>query len=149
MMLITKIRKMKIADIDSVFSLEESLFDNGWTIAQFQYELNENPISEHFVILKENEIVGYIVFWITFESSTICKVGILPKYQKHGLGTLLMNKMYEVLKKNEVETSTLEVSLINKNAIKFYLSHGYNEVVIKKDYYGEGIDALYMMKVLI
>lgn len=142
-------RKMTPEDIVEVFMLEYSLFPTPWLITQYDYELRENPVSFPYVAIKEGKIIGFIIFWITFNSSTLCKIGVQEDYQHQGIGKAMMALMYQDLKAHEVETATLEVRVDNFNAIDFYLKEGYQKVSIKEHYYEDGCDAIYMMKVLI
>ena len=68
------------------------------------------------------------------------------EYRKMGIASSLMEKMFVDLKDKEVVVSTLEVRIHNTPAINFYLKHGYFKEVIKKAYYSNGDDAIYMIK---
>ena len=48
-----------------------------------------------------------------------------------------------------VENVTLEVRESNQAAINLYKKNGYEEVVIKKHYYSNGENAIYMVKRLL
>ena len=143
------IRKMRPSDLACVYALECKSFNDPWTVKQFEYEISENPISHQFVIEINQVVIGFIVFWITFNSSTICKIAINKEFQKEGFGTSLLSTMFSVLNENAVETVTLEVNVNNTNAIKFYTKNGFSTVTIKKQYYVDGSDAYYMVKVLL
>ena len=143
------IRKMKPTDLINVHSLETESFNDPWTMKQFEYEISENPISHQFVVEVDDVLVGFIVFWITFNSSTICKIAIKKEFRNEGLGSALLTTMFSVLEENEVETVTLEVNTKNEEAIKFYTKCGFNTVTINKQYYVDGSDAYYMVRILI
>ena len=143
------IRKMRTEDIIRVQSLEEQVFNDPWTVQQFEYEIGENPISVQYVLEINSAIRGYIVFWVTFDSSTICKIAIDEAYRKEGLGSSLLETMFDELENLQVETSTLEVRVDNEAAITFYTKHGYSVVTVKAQYYHDGTDAYYMVRVLI
>ena len=143
------VRQMKTEDLETVHSLEEMLFSNPWTLEQYRYELDENPISNSYVIEVNSVICGFIVFWVTFNSSTICKIGVIEPLKRKGLGSILLETMIDDMVSNEVETITLEVRVTNQVAINFYAKHGFQVVTTKKNYYEDGTDAFYMVKVLI
>lgn len=115
-------------------------------LKDIEYEINENPVSKILVIKENNQIVGYLDYWITFDSSTIFKIIIKKEYRNRGCASLLLDKMFEDLKENEVLFSTLEVRVSNENAIKLYKKFNYDKISIKEHYYSDGEDAIYMVR---
>ncbi len=115
-------------------------------LKDLEYEVNENPVSKILVIKDNSKIVGYLDYWITFDSSTIFKIIIKKEYRAQGLASLLLERMFEDLKENEVLFSTLEVRVSNENAIKLYKKFGYEKITIKEKYYKDGEDAIYMVR---
>ena len=88
----------------------------------------------------------------TFNSATISKIAIKSEYQKNGLGSKLMEYMMDDLNSlgyGEIETITLEVRISNIKAISLYKKFGFKEVNVKKNYYSDKEDALYMLKVML
>ena len=143
------IRKMRISDIMDVQELESSVFNDPWTVEQFKYEFEENPISTQYVLEINGVIYGFIVFWVTFNSSTICKIAVVEEARNNGVGSILFETMLDDLTEMEVETITLEVRTDNESAIEFYENRGFSKVTTKPQYYADGTDAYYMVKVLI
>lgn len=133
-------------NIQAVQTLEDATFTHPWLLKQFQYEMQENPISRQIIIMQGSIVLGYLIFWITFDSSTICKIAVRPEYQRRGLAHRLIKKMEKVLRAEQVKTTTLEVRDNNYPAINFYFKEGYQFVAIKKQYYEDGTDAFYMVK---
>ncbi len=115
-------------------------------LKDLEYEVNENPVSKILVIKDNSKIVGYLDYWITFDSSTIFKIIIKKEYRAQGLASSLLERMFEDLKENEVLFSTLEVRISNENAIKLYKKFGYEKITIKEKYYKDGEDAIYMVR---
>lgn len=111
-----------------------------------EYELNENPVSKILVIKENNQILGYLDYWITFDSSTIFKIIIKKEFRSKGYASILLNTCIEDLKKNEVLYLTLEVRKSNENAIKLYKKFNFKEITIKEKYYNDGEDAIYMVR---
>lgn len=146
------IREIDNNDIKKISEIEAICFKHPWSEEDFIFEVNNNPFAKILVILVDNEIVGYLDYLVTFNSSSISKIAINPKYQKLGLASKLMDKMFldiAALGYGEVETITLEVRVSNIAAINLYYKFGFKDVVIKKGYYADGEDARYMMKVLL
>jgi [ribosomal protein S18]-alanine N-acetyltransferase len=145
---IFRIRKMKEDDILAVTSIEMGAFSSPWPEKEIRYELKENPVAEIYVAVVEDEVVGYIDFMITFNSATINRLAVNESYRKNGIGQALLDKMVEVChqQKDPVEFITLEVRPSNEAATNLYLKNGWSQVTIKKGYYSNGEDALYMVR---
>jgi ribosomal-protein-alanine N-acetyltransferase len=146
-----KIRKMREGDIQAVASLEMGAFLESWPEKQIVYELHENPVAKLYVATLEDEVVGYIDFMITFDSATINRLAVNEEYRKRGIGQALLDKMVEVCRKQKEPVSwiTLEVRPSNTAARNLYLKNQWSQVTIKKGYYSDGEDALYMVRSII
>jgi ribosomal-protein-alanine acetyltransferase len=144
------IRKATIDDLDRLHELEK-LFLAPYTKQQIIYELTENETSVFLVIEDKNKILGFIDFWITFDSATICQLAVDEKYQHLGLATKLVEESIKILKNNKEEILwyTLEVREQNIKALNLYKKLGFVYVVTKPHYYSNGDNAIYMMKGLI
>jgi len=145
-MKLKSIRLGNINDVDSLASIAKQSFKSGFTKQAFVNEFKENPFCKILILENEEEIIGYLDYWITFDSSTIAEIAILDKYRKLGYASMLMDYMVDDLKKNEVLSSTLEVRKSNVAAINLYKKYDYKEVKVKTAYYEDGEDAIYMVK---
>src|SRR5574344_1213967 len=147
-----EIRKANDNDIKRLVDLE-SLFLSPYSEKQIYYELHENPTSNVLVYLNDKGlVVGFIDFWITVDSATVCQVAVDKAYQRHGIAEALFNEAFKILKSNKEEVIlwlTLEVREHNDAAISLYKKLGFKYVVTKEKYYSNGDNALYMMKGLI
>ena len=133
-------------DLKDIIEIENESFHSPFPEDAFLYELNDNPFSRFYVCKMGDEIVGYIIFWITFDSSTLCKIATKVSKRKLGIAGFLLDKTIEMLKNEEVLTMTLEVRKSNEPAISLYKKYGFEYVLTKEKYYDDGEDALYMMK---
>ena len=144
------ILEMLDEDLDNVLKIENEVFAEPWGKDFFEYELHENPFSNYFkMIIKEtNELLGYIGFWITFETAQIANIAIAKKYQGHKLSKLLLADCIKRIKLASCEKITLEVRVSNEKAINLYESFGFVKVTTRKHYYNNGEDAYLMLKEL-
>ena len=140
------IQRMKQEDLRQVLDIEQTCFKAPWTEEQFLYEVNDNPFCTILLIKDDDLICGYLDFWTTFETATICKIAVRPEYRRNRYAFKLMEEAFELMKQQEVETVTLEVRVSNEGAIRFYESIGFIKVTIKPHYYDDGEDAYYMVK---
>ena len=147
-----KIVEATLKDFEQIYEIEQACFVEPYTREQLMYEFNENPLNKILVACDEDKIVGFVDYMITFNSATISQIAVLPNYRKKGLGSKLLEEMEKSFPKeidDVVETITLEVRESNINAISFYKKNGYEDVVIKKHYYKNGENAVYMIKRLL
>ena len=144
-----KYRFAKQSDFDGVLKIENECFKQPYSVEELTYEFKQNPVNKIVVAEAEGEIIGFIDYLITFNSSTIMQVAVTEKYRKNGVATQLLSEMEKSFPKNVddvVETITLEVRESNKAAKALYLKNGYEVVTTKKNYYKDGENAIYMLK---
>ena len=143
------VRPMSEKDLSDVLEIEKQGFISPWTESQFLYELNENPVATLMVLTYGEKVIGFVDFWITFDSACINQIAVIKELRGHKLGKLLMiDTIARIEGVEEVKAITLEVRVHNDVAINFYLSFDFDIVLTKKQYYDNGDDAYYMMKVV-
>ena len=143
------IEPLNLKDLPSILLLEKELYIKPWKEKDFLYELNENPFAYYFKMVHESQIIGYIGFWITFETAQVTKVSIAKRFQGKKLSYILMQDMEKRVKLANCEVITLEVRVSNVAAIHLYQKCGFHIECIRKNYYDNHEDAYLMMKELI
>lgn len=78
----------------------------------------------------------------------IITIDVMPDQQHSGLGTLLLTRAEEELKRSGCDYVVLEVAVDNENALRFYKKHGYSLLKVLPNYYMDSIDGLMMGKKL-
>ena len=145
------VREMEEKDLPAVLEVEELCFKDKWNKENFLYELNENPYSNPWVIELGNtdesvvSVVGFCVWWQTFDSATICQIAVHPYLQRKQLGTAMMDEIYNDCYAKKVQTITLEVRVGNTPAINFQKKQGFEVETTKPHYYDNGEDAYYLI----
>lgn len=144
------IRLMRDEDILGVANLESTCFKEPWKEETIRYELKKNPCSKIYVAIEDEVLVGYLDFMITFDSSTINRICVSDIYRHKGVATALLEKMVDTLHKQKepVLYCTLEVRASNETALSLYKKNGFRQVTVKKSYYEDGSDAIYMVRSL-
>lgn len=144
------IRKAKISDLEAIKEIEDESFINPFTKEDLLYEISQNPVSNFFVLEKDGLVVGFIDYWVTFDSATIDQIAVKKSERNQGFAKILLEKSINNLKElGEVSFFTLEVRASNEPAINLYKSFGFQKVTIKEKYYDDGEDAIYMIKGLV
>lgn len=142
------IRKMCVEDLAHVMAIENACFSSPWTLAEYEYELLENPFASLFVYEVDHQIIGMFDVWVTFEVAQIANIAIAPDFQGKGYGQQLMNELIDFCVKKDCENITLEVRISNESAISLYHKNNFVISHIRKNYYEDGEDAYLMMKEL-
>lgn len=106
-------------------------------------EFNQNT-RKYYVAVDENNIpVGYIGVFDSFDDYNIIGIAVDNNYQKKGIGSMLLQKVIEEAKLNNIKSLSLEVDEKNEKAINFYKNKGFEVTNIRKKYY-KGNDAYIM-----
>ena len=144
------IRKAKISDLEAIKEIEDESFINPFTKEDLLYEISQNPVSNFLVLEKDGLVVGFLDYWVTFDSATIDQIAVKKSERNQGFAKILLEKSINNLKElGEVSFFTLEVRASNEPAINLYKSFGFQKVTIKEKYYDDGEDAIYMIKGLV
>jgi ribosomal-protein-alanine N-acetyltransferase len=95
----------------------------------------------------DGKFVGFVAGDIrpTERLAWIATIGVMPEYQRRGVGTALLLAAEARL---GVPRVRLCVRVTNLNAIQLYEHHGYKRISTWPNYYGNGEDALVMEKYL-
>lgn len=144
-----KYRLAEQKDFSQVLEIENSCFKNPYTKEELEYEFNKNPVNKIIVAISDDQVVGFIDFLITFNSSTIMQVAVNEESRHQGIATQLLHEMEQSFPKeidDKVEMITLEVRESNIAAQNLYKKDGYEVVTVKKQYYKDGENAIYMLK---
>ncbi len=143
-----RVEPLLASDLNEILQLEKELYKKPWQEKDYLYELNENPFAYYFKLVHEGEIIGYMGFWITFETAQITKVSISKKYQKRKISYILMQDMENRILSADCDVITLEVRVSNEPAIHLYKKCGFKVECIRENYYEDHEDAYLMIKEL-
>ena len=144
------IRKAKISDLEAIKEIEDESFIKPFTKEDLLYEISQNPVSNFLVLEKDGLVVGFLDYWVTFDSATIDQIAVKKSERNQGFAKILLEKSINDLKElGEVSFFTLEVRASNEPAINLYKSFDFQKVTIKEKYYDDGEDAIYMIKGLV
>jgi ribosomal protein S18 acetylase RimI-like enzyme len=130
----------------------KAYLDKAFNLNQLEQEIS-NSYSEFYFISYNGEIAGYLKV-NTEEAQTelmgndsleIERIYIKSRYQKHGLGKLLLNKAMEVAAERHKRKVWLGVWERNENAIAFYKKMGFVQTGSHSFYMGDEEQRDYIM----
>jgi len=143
-----EIRPMKHSDLTEVLKLEKALFPiDAWSEELFLAELAEVSISRDVsVAVLDSKIVGYASFRYVGKQGDVNTVAVASDQQGKGIGTALMDWLESQAALRNVREIFLDVRSDNEPAMKMYAARGYERIDIRRNYYGNTIDANVMRK---
>jgi ribosomal-protein-alanine N-acetyltransferase len=120
-------------DLDRVMAIEERAYPYPWTRSIFSDCLKHNY---HCLLHEQNQdIIAYGVISVAVEEMHILNLTVTPDRQHQGLGKRLLNTLEMIGRGLDAKECFLEVRPSNTSAIRLYLSHGFNELGLRKNYY--------------
>ena len=141
----TKISELSKEDIQDILNIQK---EQNIYISSEENILNDlgHTTFKYFTLAYENTIIGYISFSHVIDIE-IEAIVIKKDFQRLGLGTLLLNFVFEFAKTNNIENIFLEVRVSNTPARKLYDKCGFKEINIRKNYYNDtNEDAIILLK---
>jgi ribosomal-protein-alanine N-acetyltransferase len=142
------IQPATLSDLPMILAIEQASFPSPWTEDHFRYELKENPYAFLLVAKVDEQLIGYIDFWITFQQAQINNLAVTPGLRRKGIGKVLLEDALKRIQQAGCERVTLEVRVSNLAAQKLYEMYGFRFAYQKKQYYANGEDAWLMEKTL-
>jgi ribosomal-protein-alanine N-acetyltransferase len=138
------VRKMCRTDLSTVSEL--ALLANPHAMKEkyskhLAEELEKNA-DLSFVSIEEGKILGYAQADACKDFAILEDIAVSNEDQGKGVGTLLLKKTMEVLKKKKAKNVFAEVHYKCARAIPFYYRHGFRFVGFAHDYFGSGHDAI-------
>lgn len=138
------LRKMSREDLPQVLKIEEELFyEQKWNEEMFLHDL-EYDYARYFSLFLKEDLIGYIGVYLLFPEMEISNVAITTRHQKKGYSHYLMQCALELAREGAFTDIFLEVEASNTSAIALYRRYGFQEMGIRRDYYGKGRDAFVM-----
>lgn len=140
------IELMDIEDIDEVLAIENDLFGDHWSYANFVYEIKENEFSKMFKLVIDGKIIGYIGYMRLYERAEITNLAVARAYQGKGYGKKLLDHVIALAQKEGCEVISLEVKVNNTKALHLYERYGFITMRTRHHYYADGTDAYEMAR---
>jgi len=146
-------RAMIALDVPVVAAMEKEIFkDDPWSIGQFKEEISNNGITRHYLVACDGnrQIIGWAGAMCAAEGAAtdVLTVAVDPDFRLRGIARHMVTSLIDWAYSKKSPTIFLEVEKNNLPAQALYISEGFAIISMRPDYYGPGIDALVMSKVL-
>ena len=137
------LRKYELRDVEVIVDIESKTLHNSLGVDFYTRDLL-NPLANHYVYEFDNKVIGFVSSYFDGEIIEILNYCIDPEFQSKGFGTKLMEEFFS---KQSAVSAILEVRSSNVKAIGLYQKFDFKTIRIRKEYYSNGEDALFMQKV--
>ena len=131
-------------DLSKISLIENRVFRFPWSNDQIKWELRSQHVASNYVMLLEDNIIGYIFTHKIDKEVQILNFAIDTSYQHKGYGEEFFSYFMDQL--DEDISIILEVRKSNFSAINLYLKFGFSELGIREKYYSDGEDAIVMKR---
>lgn len=145
-----QLRDLTAADLDAITELDQLLFAPGIAFPRESFaEALDSPACESFGYERDGRIVAFAVLYFPApRAAQIITIDVHPDHRRQGLGGSLLAELEARALRRNVRRMVLQVAPHNTVARNLYLKRGYILRSTLPDYYGPGLSALLMDKVL-
>lgn len=133
------------AELDEIVAIEQLCYPHPWKVEQFQQEL-ENPVSRLNLLRVDQNLCGYICYWLIAGEMQILNVATAPAWRRKGVAKLLLEGAFQRCAGEGLDSAWLEVRAGNYAAINLYQRNGFVVEGTRRGYYRDGEDALLMVR---
>jgi len=130
------IRVMETPDLDRVLEIEGEVYTSPWTRRVFEDEM-AHVTRRYFVVESSGRVVGFGGLMLVGPESHVVTLAVDPANHGQGVGSKLLRKLFEVSVQEGARHLTLEVRASNHPARSLYQRFGFEEVGVRKGYYGD------------
>lgn len=138
------IRKMQPTDLVQVCEIEKENFSMPWSEKSF-LESMEREDTVFLTALEDEEVVGYLGCYCIDGVGEITNVVVKNCHRRRGIGTKLLEKLYEEGVVLNTREFFLEVRQSNEVAICLYLRQGFVKEGIRKNFYEKPVENAVIM----
>lgn len=131
-------------DKERLFLLEQLCFGEDWTRDTFFREL-ESPLSCCEVSRSGGEICAFALGKLAADEAELYQICVHPDLRRRGIAAELLMRFLGSMKARGAAVCFLEVRSRNAPAIALYKSCGFEQISVRKNYYGDD-DAVIMRK---
>ncbi len=123
--------------------MEKAIFPDPWEADVLMSMCRSNTDKLYAVVDSDNgeKVVAYCCIQTVLDESEILRIAVVPEMRRKGIAKEFFAEVIGEIKKAGSVSVFLEVRCENLPAIGLYKSAGFEELCIRKNYYGKGQDA--------
>jgi ribosomal-protein-alanine N-acetyltransferase len=133
-------------DLDGVLAVEEESFTNPWTKEMYAWELQNRAVCHIFVVrTREHRVAGFCAFWLVVDEIHINNLAIRPALRGQGIGTHLIQRVFQEARRLGARRATLEVRASNEAARRLYERLGFYVAGTRSNYYTNPVEDAFIL----
>ena len=129
-----EIRTLSLGDLGAIEAIERRAYRTPWSRSMFASELAKST-SICLGAFQGEDLIGYIVNSRYVDAWHVMNVAVDPEYQRRGIATRLLERLFELTRDEHRRGYTLEVRVSNESAIRLYEKLGFTAHGIRRGYY--------------
>ena len=137
------IRSGDLSDIKYIMALEQGSIVHPWDSKAIE-SLIVDPNKKCLVADLHGEVVGYVGSESVLDECNIGNIVTHKDYRGRGFASVMMEILLNGLKNKGIKKIFLEVEHDNEPAIALYEKFGFVRYGLRRNYYGQGKDAILM-----
>lgn len=140
-------RRPELRHAEGLFKLEKECFPSPWDMGEIEGLIRRDLSLYTLAAFQDDEPVGYVA--ATFSEPGVLHVisiGVVPRLRKRGIAGNLLSCALQWGRHLEASRVILEVREGNLPAIDFYTSRGFAKTGTIANFYGQGINGIFMEK---
>jgi ribosomal-protein-alanine N-acetyltransferase len=98
------------------------------------FSRNRSPVDDSSPSARQY-IIGFAGIWVMADEAHLTNIAVRQKYQRLGIGELLLISTLDLAKGTKASIMTLEVRASNITAQNLYRKYGFTQVGIRRGYY--------------
>ena len=142
------IRRMTLEDTAYVAVIEESVFSEPWKEHDFANAVSQDNYI-YLVAVDDNEVVGYAGCVMSMGEADVTNIAVDNQYRRLGIGNELLVQLIKQMKNCNIAKAFLEVRESNNGARNLYISNGFSEIGIRKNFYRKPDENAILMELTI
>ena len=145
-----ELRRLLLDDLREIEEIERRSYPTPWSRSMFAGELAKPSsicLGAFQADDEEAALVGYLIVSRYVDAWHVMNVAVDPQHRGRGVGTMLLERLFDLTADDARRGYTLEVRVTNVKAIDLYERLGFRSRGLRRGYYTDnGEDALIMWK---
>ena len=138
------IRPATPEDAAAITAIERDAFDDqAWSEGLVDLELTA-PGRVVVAAEQDDALVGYASAAVIADVADLTRIAVRPAERRSGVARDMLAALLAEASERGALRMMLEVDQTNEAALGLYRSVGFEEVARRRDYYGQGVDAVVM-----
>lgn len=139
------IRKANLDDVEAIVSLDQELLQTNWHEKLYAESIVLKD-TQSLVLDHEGRLIGFLIYRNIGGDFEIVQLALNKAYQRQGLASMMIDYMIQDAQSSHIEFIYLEVEMDNLPALNLYKKYGFEAIHQRKNYYGQGQNAIVMRK---